>query len=186
MKNIDYSKLRTGQTFLVDNETDKSFFAKEIQKFQSLKYPADIARFHHAGKIMFVADQWWIAEEGRISGVVITPISEYLAKDKSAYMIREPLGLTKDHENHFIQCFLRDANKGHYKIGAIFNLAYHFTAYKITGRERYLNIGNQSNFVCSTKCEEWDNEVMSLFEKPFNMAPADYAVSKLYKTSQII
>ena len=182
MKTLDESLLRTGQTFLVCSG-NPSFFAQAITEFQMAQYPKDVAKFHHAGKLFKSAGEWWVCEEKRITGVGNTKLSEYLAIDANTYMIREPNYMDMTKENQFAEAFVNDVNDGFYDVLGIFQLAYMFTMYKITGKAEWVGpTNNKKNYVCSVRCAKWDNDILGLYPEWYKMAPADYVVTQYYKT----
>jgi hypothetical protein len=200
MKTIDQSIFKTGQAFSVCNG-NASFFAREIQKSQELKYPWNVAKFHHEGMIKIKDGKVLVEEEKRlIHSVGETPIEEYLKSDSSTYMLREPVcGLPDDLQNILFILMERDNNTGVYNIPGVFNMLYKFAAYKITKQNRWLNVCNSRNMeVCSQKVEEWYKAALKMLNNPlylrlmqelidddFTMAPADFVVSNCFKTVAI-
>ena len=186
MKQIDYSLLRNGQTFIV-HSGNPTFFGKAIIEFQEMKYSPEVAKFHHTGKLFFSANEWWVCEEKRLSGVGNTRLSEYLAKDASTYMIREPNFMTVKQESLFMECFMNDVNTGFYDVLGVFQLAYMFSMYKLTGQMAWMGPEeNKKHYVCSARCAKWDNEVLNLYPEWYKMTPAEYVVTSFYRTVMTI
>jgi hypothetical protein len=185
MKILDKSILKNGQALLVC-DGDAGFFAKEIQKFQALEYPWEIARFHHAGMIKVKNGQYFVEEEGRLfQSIIQTPLDDYLANDNSTFMIREPLqGLSIQDQVMLFKLMESDNGKGVYNVLGVVNFAYKFVAYEITKKQEWLNIGNDKHMeVCSQQVEQWYKDGMGMFKNDnYTMSPADFAASKLFKT----
>jgi hypothetical protein len=179
------------------------FFPREIQKFQAMEYPVEIAQYHHAMMIKSITDDKIIVEEEKqmFDSCGETDFNDYLKQDSCKLMVREPItGLPLSMQGVLFDLMTADKNAGIYNIPGIFNFAYKYIAYKCTGKAKWLNVGNNKNMeVCSQKVEEWYKEaygiansaiflqaMKALMDDNYTMSPADFVASLLFKTICVV
>lgn len=184
MQIIERSQLKVGQVFLVSGT---NWLGRQIQWFQENK-------FNHAGLVVKQGERWFISEEGKVTGIINTPIEEYDAKLSKGYhyMIKElPEALTKQQLDKIDELCALYTNNGWYDFGATFVIGLaKYIWKKITGKKHEWNKDQKKGKKKRFRCSAWAmfvlNEITGMYYDYNDYDPVDIVEEETLKIIYVI